>query len=431
VPCTSGTLQITVTIRKNSRLEQPKHSVIAEIYPITPEFVQERPVQTKERKRVKRKRTEDVSPSNSKSRKKRRGKLKSAEARSAPISQEFTPFNGAEFKQEPNLSPILPEDPLPNDLQDLVNRCKKITDSQKRQVEAVLRKNHDVFAKDSTSFGLRPRAKFRSNTQDHPPIKQNARPVPIHYRKAVYDTIMKYLECGALVSSQSPWASPILCVPKKNQEVRVCIDYRRLNAVTQVPAIPIPRTKEILQKMAGHRIYHTFDLTSGYHNLEIHPEDQPKTAIIEPDEIGLPFRQYNFTRLGFGLASAPGFFQQIKDRLVAPAKKTTLENDIGPFAAVYLDDICIAGEAFQEMLNRQTAMFNQVRAAGFLLKAKKCEIFQESVSYLGHEINHRGIQMDPNKLTRIQHWPAPATQKELKTVLGCITYYNSFIKNFA
>ena len=69
---------------------------------------------------------------------------------------------------------------------------------------------------------------------------------------------------------------------------------------------------------------------------------------------------------------------------------------------MYLDDICLAGEAFQEMLNRLTAMFNRVRAAGFLLKAKY-EIFQESFSYLGYEINHRGIQMDPNKLTRIQH----------------------------
>jgi len=96
---------------------------------------------------------------------------------------------------------------------------------------------------------------------------QAARPIPIHYKQAVFDTIMKWLDCGALVASLSPWASPILCVPKKNGEVRVCVDYRALNAVTKILAIPIPRTKELLQRMAGNRFYHSFDLSNGYHNL--------------------------------------------------------------------------------------------------------------------------------------------------------------------
>jgi len=78
---------------------------------------------------------------------------------------------------------------------------------------------------------------------------------------------MKWLACGAIVSSQSPWASPIITVPKKSGEVRVCCDYRALNAITKVTAIPIPRTRESLQRMAGFQYYCAFDLSNGYHNL--------------------------------------------------------------------------------------------------------------------------------------------------------------------
>ena len=94
------------------------------------------------------------------------------------------------------------------------------------------------------------------------------------------ETFLKYLKMGAIKPSQSAWASPILCVPKKTGEARVCVDYRALNAITRVPAAPIPRTQELLQHLAGQKYYHSVDLAHGYHNLVVHPDDQPKTAII-------------------------------------------------------------------------------------------------------------------------------------------------------
>jgi len=131
----------------------------------------------------------------------------------------------------------------------MIKRAESLTTSQKKRFEKLLRIHHDVFAKDDSSFGLCPWVTFRIDTQGHPPIKKAARPIPLHYRKAVYDTIMKYLDQGCLVTSQSPWASPIPGVPKKDGSVRVAVDYRALNEVTRVSAIPIPRIKEILQKL--------------------------------------------------------------------------------------------------------------------------------------------------------------------------------------
>ena len=197
----------------------------------------------------------------------------------------------------PKLPPIPPEEPLPPDLQDLVDRCDGLTDVQKKRLAHLLRGNHDIFAKDNLSFGKCPWMQFTIDTGDHPPIKQRARPIPIHYRQAVKEQFLKYLECGAVVPSNSAWASPILCVLKKTGEVRVCIDYRQLNAITRIPATPIPRTQDLLEKLAGHEWYTHTDVAWGYHNVELHPDDRCKTAVILPDDLGLPSRQFEFTRL--------------------------------------------------------------------------------------------------------------------------------------
>ena len=110
-----------------------------------------------------------------------------------------------------------------------------------------------------------------------------------------------------------------------------------------------------------------------------------------PEELGLPARQFERTCLGFGLSGAPAEFQYETDRLVMPATTKRDDNDLGPYYSVYLVDVAIAGETVEEMTQRLDAFFNRVRAAGFLLKAKKCEIFQDTVAYLGHYLNTKGI----------------------------------------
>lgn len=320
---------------------------------------------------------------------------------------------------------------LPKDLQELVAKCTDLKAEEKVELENLLKKHHDVFAKDNTTFGKCPWIKFRIDTGDHPPIKQTARPVPIHYKQAVYDTFKKYIEQGAIVPSQSAWAAPILCVLKKLGEVRVCIDYRALNAVTRVPATPIPRVQDLLQHMGKQKMYHAFDLAHGYHNLEIHPEDQHKTAIILPEGLGLPHRQYEFTRLSFGLSAAPGAFQYITDRIVIPTADPNPQNDLGSHVAVYLDDICLAGTDFKSMLQKLEALLNRIRASGFLLKAKKCELFQKEVSYLGHILSEQGVKTDSNKISKILDWPAPINQKELRSWMGMVTYYSKYLPHMA
>lgn len=179
------------------------------------------------------------------------------------------------------------------------------------------------------------------------------------------------------------------------------------------------------------RYYLLSDVAFGYHNIEIAEKDIPKTAIILPDNLGLPSRHLEYTRLGFGLAAAPGLFQSVTDRLIAPATEKTIDNDLGESVAVYLDDICIGADTFQELLQRTNALFNRLRAAGFLLKAKKCNLFHTKLAYLGHTISKDGIHTDPAKVEKITHWPTPQNVDELRTWLGMIGYYSRYLPSMA
>ena len=130
------------------------------------------------------------------------------------------------------------------------------------------------------------------------------------------------------------------------RQVRVCVDYRKVNEVTAIPAVPISRVKKVLQKLGCQKLYHSFDLANGYPNVVLEESAQKKTAIILPDDLGLPARQFEFLRLPLGLAAAPGMFQRIVDRLMMPSVDGDPDADLGPTTSSYLDDCCIAGDSF-------------------------------------------------------------------------------------
>jgi len=343
----------------------------------------------------------------------------------------------AEVELTPRLPPISQDQPLPDDLQGMVDRCEALTEDQKQTVANVVRQYHDIFVKHNDDFGCCPWVKFRIDTGDHPPIKQQARPIPIHQREELAALYRRYLEQGTVRPSQSPWASPLMLIKKKTldaqgkPEMRAVIDYRKLNAVTRVPAIPIPRTQELLEKLGGHKWYVHADLASGYHNLQVAEEDIQKTAVALPDSLGLPSRFFEYTRLPFGLSAAPGVFQSVTDRLMRPSLRPTLDDDIGPASGVYLDDLCVAGDEFPQMLQRIKALFNRIRASGFLLKAKKCFLFKCKLKFLGFVLSTRGISTDSAKVEKITHWPAPVNVTELRSWMGLVGFYARFIDHMA
>ena len=146
-------------------------------------------------------------------------------------------------------------------------------------------------------------------------------------------------------------------------------------------------------------------------------KDKAKTAFVTRNGL------YQFNVMPFGLCNAPATFERLMESVLAG-----LQWEI---CLIYLDDIIVYAKTFEEMNRNLSKVFDRLAAAGLKLKAKKCNIFAESVDYLGHVVLEKGISTDPKKTEVIRHWPQPRNVTELRSFLGFCSYYRKFVPNFA
>ena len=139
----------------------------------------------------------------------------------------------------------------------------------------------------------------------------------------------------------------MVLVKKKDGSVRFCVDYRKVNSVTRKDAYPLPRVDDTLDTLAGSRLFTTLDLASGYWQVEVAEEDQPKTAFTTPEGL------FQFRVMPFGLCNAPATFQRLMDRVLGGLKWSS--------CLVYLDDIIIVGTSFSEHLRNLAGELQRLR----------------------------------------------------------------------
>lgn len=304
------------------------------------------------------------------------------------------------------------------DLQDLEEEsAKNLNKDQTELVRKFIQKYQYVFAKSNKELGKTTLVKHKIDTGNSRPVKQSVRRAPAHLSEEIDRNITEMLEHNIIEPSVSAWASPIILVKKKDNTYRFCVDYRRLNACTVKDAYPLPKIDESLDQLSGYSWFSTLDMFSGYWQVELDPEDKHKTAFTT--RRGL----FQFKVMPFGLCCAPATFERLMESVLAG-----LNWDI---CLVYLDDIIIMGKSFEDMLHNLTKVFDRFQHAGLRLKAKKCHLFQRTVTFLGHVISEEGISTDPEKVKSIRDWPVPNNAHEVRSFLGLCGYYRKFIENFA
>ncbi len=235
-------------------------------------------------------------------------------------------------------------------------------------LKALLSQHTDIFEMDSSELGHSNVVQHMINTGDSTPIKQHPYRTPIVQRERIAQLIKQMEGQGIVKPSCSPWASPVVLVPKKDGSTRFCVDYRRLNAVTKKDVYPLPRIDDILDTLGRAKYFTTLDLSAGYWQVELDPESQAKTAFTS--HCGL----YEFTRMPFGLCNAPATFQRLMQVVLAG-----LEWDC---CFVYIDDILVASQSFEEHMRHLQLVFERLRQAGLRLKPKKCFFLRERESTL-------------------------------------------------
>ncbi|KAL5011242.1 hypothetical protein ScPMuIL_011676 [Solemya velum] len=310
------------------------------------------------------------------------------------------------------------EDKLPAALQDMIESASaNLTSNQQKELAALVSEFRDIFAENDDDLGCFSAVQHQINTGDAAPIRQPARRTPLGFQGEEKQHLDKLLANGTVVPSNSDWASPVVLVRKKDGGVRWCIDYRRMNDVTTKDSYPLPNIEECLDTLAGASIFSTLDLQSGYHQIEMFPEDQKKTAFIT--RYGL----FQYTRMPFGLCGGPSTFQRAMELVFRG-----LQWDI---VLIYLDDVIIGSNGFEEHLKHLSMVFQRFRQFNLKLKPRKCHLFQEKVLFLGHVISGDGVETNAQLTETVRNWPVPSTVKDVQSFLGITNYYRRYIPHYA
>ena len=307
---------------------------------------------------------------------------------------------------------------VPEHLDGMMDRMStKLTVLQGAKVKTMLNRYLPVFAGPDTVLKQTPLVQHTINTGKSPPIKQAPRRVPFIAKGIMDEQVEKMLKEGIIRHSNSPWASPVVLVKKKDGTTRFCVDYRRLNDITHKDAFPIPRLETCLEAFAGAKWFSTLDLQSSYWQISMDEKDIEKTAFCTPSGL------YEFTVMPFGLTNAPATFQRFIQMIM-----TGLAWDQ---KQLYIDDIIAPGKTFEESLQNIAIVLHRLLRADLTVKPSKCDLFQESVAFLGHIVSEEGVSCDPKKLKAVAEWPTPHTLTELRSFIGFCSYYRKFIPQYS
>lgn len=280
----------------------------------------------------------------------------------------------------------------------------------------------DIFYSEQLPLTFTNQVKHKIRTVNEDPIYIKPYRQPPAEAAEIRNQVTKLLNDNVIQESHSPWSAPVHLVPKKidstgKQEYRMVIDYRRLNDITVDDKYPLPNITDLFDKLGKSNYFSVLDLASGYHQIEIEQEDQPKTAF------STQFGHYEFLRMPFGLKTAPATFQRAMDNVLRGLQ--------GIHCLIYLDDIIIFSSSLEEHVTKLKTVFDRLRDTNLKVQLNKSEFLCKEVTYLGHTVTTEGLRPNTDKIDAILNYPLPKTTTEIKSFLGLIGYYRKFIKDFS
>ena len=254
------------------------------------------------------------------------------------------------------------------------------------------------------------------STVSEQPLAAHPHRVPDKWKEGVRHEILKLEEQGIIVRSKSPWASPIVPVPKPDGTIRICIDYRRLNSITIKDPYYMVTLEEILDRVGNSSVMSKIDLSKGYYQIEVHPGSMDKTAFVS--FVG----KFSFTRMPFGLANAPAIFQRVMESVLEGCYD---------FSAPYIDDVIVFSSSVEEHALHLGEVVRVLGKAGLTIKKGKCVFGRTSVEYLGHRIGSGCLAVPEHRITAMEKYIQPKTKRQLRAFLGAASYYRQFVYQFA
>ena len=284
---------------------------------------------------------------------------------------------------------------------------------QEKSLQAVLHSFEDVLC---STPGRTKELLFGINTGDHDPVCGPRWRIPPKWTEEVKKQVDELLKLGIIVPSVSPWAASVVTVKKKGGGIRICVDYRALNACTLPDPYLMPLIEEILDTLAPAQFISKIDLNKGFHQIPVKPEDAEKTAFCTP------WGKFQFQVMPFGVRNGPATFQRLMDRL--------LHQDLD-ISRVYIDDIAVFSSSWEAHCKDIARVLGRLRQAGLTANVAKCQWGQTACEFLGHIVGKGKVSPADLKVKAVQEFVFPQTKRQVRQFLGLTGYYRRFIPKYS
>lgn len=255
------------------------------------------------------------------------------------------------------------------------------------------------------------------DTGDAKPICQRHWPYSPAMQKIINDEIDRMLSLDVIEESVSPWSSPLVLVQKPGKN-RVCLDARKVNAVTKKMAYPLPHVDGLLSRLANTRFISSIDLKDAFWQIPLEINSREKTAFVVPGR-GL----YQFKVMPFGLCNAAQRLCQLMDKVIPHQHR----DDI----FVYLDDLLVVSSDFEKHLHLLKLVAENLTEANLTINVEKSKFCLKETKYLGYRIGNGALKPDHEKILAITQFPLPNTIRKVRSFLGMCGWYRRFLKDFA
>ena len=287
-----------------------------------------------------------------------------------------------------------------------------LSSQQKNDVGKLLEEFQDIFTDIPGTTHL---AEHVIEVSSDQAVRSKPYPIPYTLQETIDEEVEKMLKLEVIRRCDSPYASPIVLVKKKDGSVRFCTDFRKLNLITLFSTEPMMEANQIYRKLKNDEWYSLFDLTKGYWQIPIEKNSQNKTCFVTPNG------SYCYLKMAFGLVNAAATFNRMMRKLLKDMKNTDS----------YVDDVLTHTETWQQHLQELRDLFTRIREAGLTIKPSKCKVGFKSVEFLGHHVGEGQISPNPEKLSVIQEASVPESKKQVRSFLEMVGFFSKFIPNFS
>jgi len=292
---------------------------------------------------------------------------------------------------------------------------QQVTEKQRSLVYEMLERTQNAFGKSESQIGRAKITPYEIELTDDTPIWQRLRRFPGPVDSEVEQKCTGLMSMDILEHSVSGWSSNVVPVRKKDGELRLCVDYRKLNSVTKTDKFPMPNLSDSVYSAHNMKYFSSLDLVKGYYQIPLHPNSRPYTAF------STAHNHYQFKRVCFGLKNSGIAFQRIMQQILVDFSSKNV--------IIYIDDILIMTESFEEHLVLVEKVLATLTNNGIKVKISKCEFFQSEVAFLGHVIGVDGLRKSPEYIEKVANYPKPTTTTELRQFLGLVNFQCKFVEN--